>query len=99
MWRVTAGSNNLALGLEEENGLKVEMRKGEYVDWKLLKTPTGRRITKTSLKAVIKEDRHMVFSILYHSRKWKCVDISYCKPFLLRLGLPSKPAFGTAVFF
>lgn len=99
MWRVIVGSNNLVFGLEEENGLKVEMRKGEYVDWKFLKIFIGRRITKILLKVVIKEDRYMVFFILYYLRKWKCVDILYCKSFLLRFGLFFKLAFGIVVFF
>lgn len=36
--RVNGRRNNLALGLEEEHVLKVKIRKGEYVDWKFMKS-------------------------------------------------------------
>lgn len=35
-WGLTGGGNNPALGVEEENGLNVKTRKGEYVHWKLV---------------------------------------------------------------
>lgn len=40
VWGLTAEGSHLALGLEEENSLKVKMRKGDYVNWKFLKNPS-----------------------------------------------------------